>query len=196
MMFENKTVLFLGSSVTYGSAAEGFSFADALAAKCGINSIKEAVSGTTLADRDETSYVSRLKLVDPNTAPDLFVCQLSTNDAAQKIPLSEVEEALRFIVGYVKKTFGCPIAFYTGTYFESAEYSAMVSLLWGLRDEYGFCVLDMFNDRKMNAVSKDDYEKYMADPVHPTRLGYEEWWTPKFIELFSKIFGDQEKRSV
>ena len=158
-----------------------------MAERCGINCIKEAVSGTTLADRDGTSYVSRLKTVDPETKVDLFICQLSTNDAALNIPLSEVEEAIRFIVDYVQKTFACRIAFYTGTYFESENYRSMVSLLLSLQKEYGFSVLDMYNDGEMRAVSCELYKKYMSDPVHPTKLGYDEWWTPKFIDFCEKL---------
>ena len=185
MLLKNKTVLFLGSSVTYGGG--NYSFADVMAERCGINGIKEAVSGTTLADRDGTSYVSRLKKVDPQTKADLFICQLSTNDAALNIPLSEVEAAIRFIVEYVKKTFACKIAFYTGTYFESENYRNMVSLLLSLQKEYGFYVLDLYNDGEMTAVNGELYKKYMSDPVHPTKLGYEEWWTPKFIDFCEKL---------
>lgn len=71
MDLQNKTILFLGSSVTYGS--EGISFADIMSELCGINCIKEAVSGTTLADINEGSYVARLKTVDKNIKVDLFV---------------------------------------------------------------------------------------------------------------------------
>ena len=49
MELKDKTVLFLGSSVTYGSASGGVSFADLMVKECGIKMIKEAVSGTTLA---------------------------------------------------------------------------------------------------------------------------------------------------
>lgn len=48
---EGKTILFLGSSVTYGSAAKGESFADYLAARDGVIVVKEAVSGTLLVDQ-------------------------------------------------------------------------------------------------------------------------------------------------
>ena len=181
MNLNGKTVLFLGSSVTYG--AGNYSFADVMVSVCGIKGIKEAVSGTTLADRDETSYVSRLKKVDPKTNVDLFICQLSTNDAALNVPISEVEKSLRFIVEYVRATYSCPVAFYTGTYFENENYRKMVELLLRIQKEYGFSVLNLYDDAEMRAVSKEDYQKYMADPVHPTKLGYEEWWTPKFIEF-------------
>ena len=187
MNLNGKTVLFLGSSVTYGSAAGGVSFADMMEENCGIKMIKEAVSGTTLADIDDASYVSRLKKVDPSVKIDLFICQLSTNDARKVPTLGMVEEAIRFIVEYVKETFACPIVFYTGTYFESERYGQMVKLLKDLQKEYGFHILDLWNAPAMRAVSAEDYKRYMSDPVHPTLVGYREWWTPQFITLCESI---------
>ena len=87
----NKKIIFLGSSVTYGSAAGGVSFADIICEKNGYEMVKEAVSGTTLTDDEEQSYVSRLKTIDAERA-DLFVCQLSTNDAALNKPLGSIAE--------------------------------------------------------------------------------------------------------
>ena len=165
MKLKNKTVLFLGSSVTYGSAANGVSFADIMAETCGIKMIKEAVSGTTLADIDQTSYVSRLK----------------------KIDLNKTEEAIRFILEYVNSSFNCPIVFYTGTYFESKHYQQMIELLFALQKEYNFFILNLWGDPEMLSVSKADYERYMADPVHPNIVGYREWWTPKFIQFCESI---------
>ena len=74
-----KRIVFLGSSVTYGSAANGISFADIICEKNGYEMIKEAVSGTTLVDEDDSSYVSRLRRIKADRV-DLFICQLSTND--------------------------------------------------------------------------------------------------------------------
>jgi len=182
-----KTVLFLGSSVTYGSAAGGISFADIMAEQLGFTCIKEAVSGTTLADLDDSSYVARLKKVDPGLRPDLFICQLSTNDAGRGIPLAEVEQAIRWILRYVRSTFGCPVLFYTGTFFESQPYRAMIDLLYRLREEIPFSILDLYHDEEMLSVSEENYQRYMSDPVHPTLAGYREWWTPKFIEACEAI---------
>ena len=187
MKLKNKTVLFLGSSVTYGSAANGVSFADIMAETCGIKMIKEAVSGTTLADIDQTSYVSRLKKIDKKQKVDIFICQLSTNDAWKKIDLNKTEEAIRFILEYVNSSFNCPIVFYTGTYFESKHYQQMIELLFALQKEYNFFILNLWGDPEMLSVSKADYERYMADPVHPNIVGYREWWTPKFIQFCESI---------
>ena len=187
MTLSGKTVLFLGSSVTYGSAAGGVSFADILADQLGFTCVKEAVSGTTLADLNKSSYVSRLKKVDPGLAPSLFVCQLSTNDAARGVPLGDVEQAIRFILDYVESTFRCPVLFYTGTFFESSAYRDMIRLLQRIRQEVPFYILDLYHDEDMLSVSEENYRIYMSDPIHPTLTGYREWWTPKFIEAFQQI---------
>ena len=187
MELKDKTVLFLGSSVTYGSASGGVSFSDMMAEELQLHCIKEAVSGTTLADLDETSYVARLKKLDPSTSVDLLICQLSTNDASQHIPLQKTEAAIRAILEYAKVTFACPVVFYTGTYFESENYEAMIRLLYSLQAEYDFSILDLFNDPEMRAVTPEDYARYMSDPIHPTLLGYRQWWTPKFIDFCQKL---------
>ena len=183
MKLKNQTILFLGSSVTYGSAANGVSFVDMIEELSGASCIKDAVSGTTLVDINEKSYISRLKSIATSIQPDLFVCQLSTNDASKKLDINEIEKAICFILNYVKNMFGCPIVFYTGTYYESDEYMKMVALLYELKKKYDFYILDLYHDEEMRAVSEKDYQRYMNDKIHPTLLGYREWWTPKFIDF-------------
>lgn len=182
-----KTVLFLGSSVTFGSASGGVSFADCMAEQCAMNFVKEAVCGTTLADINENSYVARLRHLDAGIKPDLFVCQLSTNDVWQNVPLQKTEEAVRLILQYANESFACPIVFYTGTYFENEAYEELISLLYRLQKEFGFYILDLFHDAEMRQISDELYRTYMHDPVHPTLTGYREWWTPKFISFCENI---------
>lgn len=91
-----RSIFFLGSSVTYGSASGGVSFADYIATRNGATVWKEAVSGTTLADDDyDTGYAQRLQErieKDKDINPDIFACQLSLNDANRKdIELGKVE---------------------------------------------------------------------------------------------------------
>ena len=183
MNLKDKTILFLGSSVTYGSASNGISFVDMIEELCGAICIKEAVSGTTLVDINESSYISRLKSIPTSLQPDLFVCQLSTNDAARKLDIKKIEKSVCFILSYVKNTFGCPTVFYTGTYYENNEYMKMVALLYDLKKKYDFYILDLYHNEEMLAVSETDYQRYMKDEVHPTLVGYKEWWTPKFIDF-------------
>ncbi len=145
-----KTVIFLGSSVTYGFASLGESFADYLVAVDGLVAVKEAKNGTTLVDDKPDSYISRMKTLDKNIKADAFICQLSTNDATQEKPLGEIADgfgidsfdthtvagAIEYIIAYVKETWNCPVAFYTGTRYDSETYGKMVELLGKIAEKW------------------------------------------------------------
>lgn len=184
---KGKTIFFLGSSVTDGSAAGGISFADLLEERDGIILYKEAVCGTTMAGTGDDSYVARMKhgRLPADIRADAFVCQLSTNDASQNLSISAIEDAIREIVNYARHTWGCPIFFYTGTRFDSLNYRRMIDLLYHLSEEMDFGILDLWNDPDMLAVSPADYDRYMEDPIHPRFVGYSEWWYPKFRDYLS-----------
>lgn len=189
-----KTMIFLGSSVTYGFFSNGVSFVDFLKTRDGVNTIKEAVSGTTLVDNGETSYIQRMLALDTTLEVDAFICQLSTNDASQELPLGEIATgtdrstfdtstitgAMEYIIAYARETWGCPVIFYTGTRYDSPAYEAMVNRLLELQEKWDIGVLDLWNSEKMNAVSQEEYNKYMGDSIHPTRNGYCDWWLPEF----------------
>ena len=56
--------------------------------------VKWALSGTTLADINEKSYVSRLNQeIDAQEVCDCFICQLSTNEASKNLPLGTISES-------------------------------------------------------------------------------------------------------
>ncbi|MGM9637327.1 MAG: SGNH/GDSL hydrolase family protein [Eubacteriales bacterium] len=205
---EGKTIVWLGSSVTYGSANGGVSMVDYLRDSTGCICWKYAVSGTTLVDSDSTSYVSRMKSIrtHPSTA-DYFICQLSTNDATQNKPLGEISDsydmddfdtqtvcgAIEYIIAYIKAKYDCPIAFYTGPRYNSAAYQKMVDALLEIQEKWGIYVIDFWNDPDFAAKSSVEQaqwlNKYMADDIHPNSLGYEEWWTPIFEEFISETIG-------
>lgn len=185
MNIKGKSIFFLGSSVTYG--VDGVSFAEMMGEEYGCKVIKEAVSGTTLADINENSYVSRLKKVDTSLKLDLLICQISTNDSWQKVPFEQTKEAVLFIIDYVKKTWNCPVAFYSGTYFDSEGYKETVKWFADNKEALGIYLLDMFFDGEFNNIPEDDRKKYMRDHVHPTLEGYKEWWLPRFKELCDSI---------
>ena len=200
---DGKTIIFLGSSVTYGSAAEGQSFVELFEHVDGVNAIKEAKSGTTLVDKDSAlastafgngdSYVKRIKDIDQDIPADCVVVQLSTNDATKKEPLGEISEsmeledfdtgtitgAMEWIICYSRNTWSCPVVFYTGAWYDSAEYSAMAGRLMELRIKWDIGVIDLYTDEAFNDIDEDAYNLYMADPIHPTKAGYIEWWFPK-----------------
>lgn len=202
-----KSILFLGSSVTYGDASQGISFVDYLAKLDGIKAAKNAVSGTTLVDEfsvfswmgkgDGRSYVARLKSEDTTAHYDAVIVQLSTNDATMKKSLGEISAstsldafdtktvtgAMEYIIAYSINTWNCPVIFYTGTYYDSQEYAAMVDRLLELQEKWDIGVIDMFHNDEMNGIDEETYSFYMYDKIHPTKAGYLEWWTP-VIEAF------------
>lgn len=198
MDLHGKTVVFLGSSVTLGTASGGWSMCEYLAENCECTSVKWAVSGTTLADFKETSYVRRLlEHLPTQHRCDCFICQLSTNDATKRLPLGEISGqtdtldvqtvfgAMEFIISTVRKTYGCPIFFYTGTRYKNDHYQKMVDGLHRIADKWNIGIIDLWDDPQMNAVTEADYARFMHDPIHPNRLGYELWWGPKFQDVLN-----------
>lgn len=190
---KNKTIIFLGSSVTYGAKSGGMAFPELLAKETGCLSVKEAVSGTTLADIGETSYISRLKNMTTEKA-DCFVCQLSTNDARKEIPLGKplftnnkesldcktVCGAIEYIILYAKEKWNCPIVFYTNPKYSNDHYEKMVFALRKIAKYYGVSLIDLYDNDKVNNLTQDQRKRYMADPIHPYLSGYQELWLPIF----------------
>jgi lysophospholipase L1-like esterase len=192
-----KTIIFLGSSVTHGTAARGESFADFMEKRDGINPVKEAVSGTTLVDKPafgKQSYIARLKTIDTSIRVDAFVCQLSTNDATLRKSLGEISAsfdidgfdtqtvagAIEYVIAYAKATWNCPVIFFTGTRYNSAQYCKMVDILLAVQKKWDIGVIDLWNNAELNAVDSKSYKLYMVDGIHPSRAGYLKWWTPVF----------------
>ena len=191
---EGKAVYILGSSVTFGQKSLGNAVGEYLAKRMGFELTKEAVSGTTLVDDGEKSYIQRmLANSDSEAHYDLFICQLSTNDATKKLPLGEISDsediadfdtttvtgAMEYIIGYAKQTWGCPVVFFTGSYYESPEYSAMVDRVEELKEKWGIGVLNLYDSEEFNSISEEDRALYMNDEQHPTMAGYRDWWGPE-----------------
>jgi len=200
-ILDGKTIIFLGSSVTEGAGSCGESFVDYLKHKDGVATIKEAVSGTTLVTIDDNSYIPRMKSIDTSIKADAFVCQLSTNDATQGLPLGAVCDsfdcedfdtttiagAIEYILSYAKDTWKCPVVFYTGTRYDSEEYGKMVALLWKIQKKWNCGVIDLWNDTELNNITRKQRDLYMNDGIHPTRAGYLKWWLPKIENYLENL---------
>lgn len=202
-LLNGKTIIFLGSSVTQGTGGMDTSFVEFLAAKDGVIPVKEAVSGTTLVTMDDTSYIPRMETIDPNIEADAFVCQLSTNDATQGIPLGTVSDsfdrssfdvntvagAIEYIISYARDTWDCPVVFYTGTKYDSPEYGQMVDLLLEIQEKWGISVIDLWNNEELNQIDDETSKLYMPiDGIHPSRAGYLLWWLPEFESHLTALF--------
>lgn len=210
-----KKILFLGSSVTYGAAAEGQSFVELFETLDGVKAVKEAKSGTTLVDKTSIlallafgngdSYIKRLKQIDTNMKLDCVFCQLSTNDATMNLPLGDISKdkdlssfdtktvtgAMEYIIKYSQDTWNCPIVFYTGSYYESEAYEAMVKRLYELSEKWDIEIIDLYTDKEFNDIDKKSYDLYMFDTIHPTKAGYIEWWMPKMEEELIRIMSEK-----
>lgn len=188
--WQGKTLAILGSSVAYGACSLADGPGEYIARRLDMRLAKEAVSGTTLADLDDSSYVHRLDTRLPANLPvDLFICQLSTNDASHGVPLGNagdtdthtVAGALNHIAATVRERWNCPLMFFTGAHFDSPRYQAMVELLFDMQRIHGFGIIDLWNNAAWNAIPDDRRALYMHDPVHPTRAGYRDWWGPEMV---------------
>ena len=201
-------IAFLGSSVTHGVSPDDVSFVEIMAARHGFSYTKEAVSGTTLADTGADSYIQRMEKLDAGTQTDLFICQLSTNDASQELPLGQISDAknigdfdtaticgaIEYILSYVSNTWHCPVVFYTGTRFSSDLYGQMVDTLYTLQGKWDCLeIIDLWNDEALNSISPELYAVYMHDPIHPTLGGYACWWMPAMEQ---QLYSIVENRSI
>ena len=202
---DKKTIVWLGSSVTYGSANGGISMADYLGEEDYICH-KYAVSGTTLTDDGPKSYVSRLIAADLPDTCDLFICQLSTNDARKERPIGTASDsfdigtfdtqtvagAAEYIIAFAKNKWNCPVAFYTNPPYPNGHYGKMAEMLLSLRGKWDLHILDMWNSAELRSMSDEEYEalkaKYMKDRIHPNEQGYREWWTPMFRDFIDCVF--------
>lgn len=187
-------IIFLGSSVTEGMASKGTSFVEYLAKRNKFTYTKEAVSGTTLVDNGSKSYVQRMiNNIPANLQADLFVCQLSTNDAQKELPMGSISDskklddfdtttiigAIEYIIAYATETWDVPVVFYTGTKWDNELYPDMIDVLYELQDKWDIHIIDLYKELPVQNVDEETYSEYMNDEIHPTKKGYLEWWTPQ-----------------
>lgn len=207
---KDKTLYFLGSSVTIGYGSNGMAFPHYIAKRDQCNVIIEAVTGTTLMDKNELSYVHRMEFgskFDKNADVDLFICQLSTNDTSggtldmlnlgdivgptgnlSAYDKTTITGAIEYIISYVKQTWDCPVLFYSCSRRNDERYARMVERLNELTAIWDIDVLDLWNDADFNNITKAQRKLWMKDETHPTKAGYMEWWTPVFEQfLYSAI---------
>lgn len=188
---KGKRIAFLGSSITYGYSSNGISFVEIISKRNNCSFIKEAVSGTTLVDSDSSSYVSRLKTIDIKEKIDIFVVQLSCNDAGQGKLLGNIDDkeptticgAINYIINYIRKYWSIPIVFYDSPKYDNDNYKKMVDALNKIKEKQNIFVIDMYNDEEFNNITEEERHLFMADVLHPTIDGYLKWWTP-YIESF------------
>lgn len=180
---EGKTIYWLGSSVVFGAASDGYSMADYIAARNNATCVKEAVSGTTLkAAENKQDYVNRLinsTVLDKDAKIDAFIVQISTNDVLAKDKWGTVTDAsmtdrnqldlstslggVEYIISYIEETWDCPVYFFSGSYFGTTPVNDYVrDAFWNSGDDYGELVgLVQQAIDKWNAI--EGYDVKMID---------------------------------
>ena len=209
---KGKNICILGSSVAFGSASQQSAVGEYLSARLGARLTKETVSGTTLADVTKNSYVRRIKKLDRNAKFDLLICQLSTNDATWRLPIGKIHPsrdlkdfdtakvtgAMEYIIRYAQLTWDCPVVFFTGSWYDSPRYGAMVKQLRALAEKWGIGVLNLYENPDFNRISEEKRQLYMNDPIHPTKAGYRDWWGPELeaqLLNFLKDKGEENEKA-
>ena len=117
-----------------------------------------------------------MKTIDKNIQAEVFVCQLSTNDATKEMPLGEISEgfdlndfdtqtiagAIEYIIAYAKETWDCPVVFYTQAKYDSEHYGKMVDLLLEIQKKWDITVIDLWNDEEINNITDEQKEIYLV----------------------------------
>jgi lysophospholipase L1-like esterase len=204
----NKTIYYLGSSVTrgHGGNTDGTSFADITASLTSNSYQKLAISGTNLAvvSGSSDSYAERLLSFDFTTQPDVLVVQLSTNDFTHNISTGYVSDktasadmdkttitgAIEYIISYVKEVspqtkvvlYTCTLGINLDIY--KSYYSYITGTVRQLKQKWNdsLYVLDLLN---ADYISVSSYMQ--SDGLHPTKEGYAQLYTPRFISFLADI---------
>lgn len=202
-----KRILCLGASITEGVYSRECSWVDYLASIDGAVCIKDVYPGTTITTYDEESFLPRLQKYGKDSALDLVIIQLSTNDIdpstrgtvsegfAGPFDVSTFCGSAESMILYCRDVLECPVVFYSVA-------SAMVrdpfndknalyqndQAMESICEKWNVPYLDLYCDSEFNSVDADLLDEWMADRLHPTRRGYLEWWTPYFRENLSKLY--------
>ena len=203
----NKTIYYLGSSITVGIVgADHNSFAHLTTKLTGCAMELEAVSGTWLAksDKRNDSYVERLDKLDITKQPDALVVQLSTNDfqnnvtagtvgngtSSSSFDKSTITGAIEYIVAKVHEVspdtkiimYACPLQTNFSHYTQYGNYVNTTLKTLASKWEGVLSVLDLYNAEYVKVST------YMqGDGFHPEVAGYAHIFVPRFVNLLMEI---------
>lgn len=193
-------ILALGSSITKGYGNNDISFVEMLNdykdEEISFDVKKEAINGTTLANLNAKSYLSRLRnySYDDLKKYDYVLIQLSTNDIFRifrkhnKNPEKTTIGAIEVIFDYLRENFSGQIIFYTCFMKRNSRYENLINSLKTLQNLHIFQIFDFYND---NEMLNSDFKNIMSDNIHPNENGYK-IMTKKMVEFF-KIDQNQNK---
>lgn len=196
-----KTVYHLGSSISYGHANNGTSFAEQIRDLTGSKMVKQTVSGTTLTNQKDNSYAARWSNFTFADNPEFLILQLSTNDFVQDgVTIGQVSEkdkidgfepnttasAIEFIIERTKqKSPDTQIIIYTCAVTQSwdnshPQYGAFVdNQLREIAEKWNITVVDLYHADKL-------FSGILADDIHPNAAGYAAIFTHNLINVMTE----------
>ena len=71
-------------------------------------------------------------------------------------------------------------------------FADLAARLFGTRVPYE--EMRYFNLQHAFGLTEEQYAFYMSDPVHPTRAGYRDWWTPIMEKELYRIAEEKCRR--
>ena len=193
-------ILALGSSITKGYGNNDISFVEMLNdykdEEISFDVKKEAINGTTLANLNAKSYLSRLRnySYDDLKKYDYVLIQLSTNDIFRifrkhnKKKKKTTIGAIEVIFFFFLENISGQIIFYTCFMKRNSRYEKIINSLKTLQNLHIFQIFDFYND---NQMLNSDFKNIMSDNIHPNENGYK-IMTKKMVEFF-KIDQNQNK---
>ena len=183
-------------------------FDDNKTANTGVNSYTRRLVNSTVFDKNEKvdAFICQISTNDSTNDRLTKRGNITADDVLdmEEFDRTTTLGGIEFIISYVTEYWNCPVYFYSGGYFsdgtnkanrensnpKGSEYGKLVGQVkqiaekWEKVDYAHVAVIDMFNDKEFNAVASDKYYSFaMADPIHPRKAGYRQWWTP-YIEAF------------
>ena len=174
-------ILALGSSITRGYGNHDISFVEMLNdvkdEYVKFNVYKEAINGTTLANRKDNSYLARLRKLDLTLLKtfDYVLVQLSTNDLhllKNRLDLNDEKTtfgAIIEIIKYIKENTDAKTIFYTCFAKRNKKYENMIETLKTIKENCGFSIIDFYENEEMR---KAKFRLIMSDNIYPNKEGY------------------------
>lgn len=176
------TILMIGSSSTSGVGADGALHAYPARTAVHLNArnhpAKVHVVAKGIGGERAKAAVQRLANAIQDTAPDIIVWQVGTNDALGKVPLEELSETLQkgFAIIQAHKL---PLVLIDPQFFprilNNQNYTNTVELITRTAENHGLPVVKRYQRMKQALGHDDDLMSALMakDRFHMSRLGHE-----------------------
>ena len=183
-------------------------FCDGKTSDTGEKSYTSRLKSSTIFDKNEKidAFICQISTNDATNSRKKNWGEISADDKLyqEDFDLTTTLGGIEFIIAYVADTWDCPIYFYSGSQFLDKEktlsprangdpsgsnYGELVDKVLEIAEKWQSAgvdvrVIDMFHDEAFNEAVTDAYYSWaVADPIHPRRAGYLQWWMPYFEQF-------------